>query len=103
MLKHAVIPAIAYEPVLAAGLFCLIILLSNVSRWQNVAKWGARRASSFAILDLRVAFVRIANVLDLVRWLVTYLLLSFLFIISLVATYLVVYANVSKGVAIKLV
>jgi len=76
----------AYEPLLAAGVYFLIVCLSTVSRWQNVSKWVARRASSFAILGLWVAFVRIANVLDLVRWLATIYLLSFLYFISLVAT-----------------
>ena len=61
----------AYEPLLAAGFYFLIVLLSNVSRWQNVSKRGVRRASSFAIFGLWVGFVRIANVLDLVRGLAT--------------------------------
>jgi hypothetical protein len=34
---------------------------------MNAALRGAGRASSFAIFGLRVGFVRIANVLDLVR------------------------------------
>jgi hypothetical protein len=47
--------------------YLLIISLSIHSSWQNLFKRGARRASSFAIFGLRVGFVRIANVLDLVR------------------------------------
>jgi hypothetical protein len=61
----------AYDRLLAAGFIFLIISLSILSRWQKVSKCGWRRASSFAILGLRVGFVRIANVLDLVRWLAT--------------------------------
>jgi len=62
------------------GLFSLILSLSIVSRWQNVTKRVAKSASSFAIFGLRVGFVRIANVLGLVRWLArTYKLLSCIF------------------------
>jgi len=62
---------------LAAGFCFLFILLSKVSCWQTVSKWVARRASSFAILALRVAFVKIANVLALVHWIALTLILLF--------------------------
>ena len=51
---------------------------------------------------MRVGFVRIANVLDLVRWLGTNLILSVLYFISLVATLLSVFAKITSRVAIKL-
>jgi len=43
----------------------------NLSSCTKLSLQGARRASSFAIFGLRVGFVRIANVLDLVRRLAT--------------------------------
>ena len=92
----------AYDRLLAAGFYFLFVLLSTLSMWQNVSMRGARRASSFAILGLRVGFVRIANVLDLVRWLGTNLILSVLCFISLVATLLSVVAKIISRVAIKL-
>ena len=74
----------AYEPLLAAGFYLLIICLSVLSSWQKLSKRGARKASSFAILALRVAFARIANVLAIVRWRVTNLAFILLFLCSLV-------------------
>jgi hypothetical protein len=47
----------AYDRLLAAGFYFLFVLLSTLSMWQNVSMRGARRASSFAILGLRVSFV----------------------------------------------
>ena len=64
--------------------------------------WVARRASFFAMLALLVGFVRIANVLDLVRWLGTNLILSVLYFISFIATLLSVFALITSRVAIKL-
>jgi hypothetical protein len=51
---------------LAAGFYFLIMCFSTLSRCSELAICGWRRASSFAIFGLRVGFVRIANVLDLV-------------------------------------
>jgi hypothetical protein len=61
----------AYEPLLAAGFYLLNICFTILSRCSELAMCGWRRASSFAIFGLRVGFVRIANVLDLVRGLAT--------------------------------
>ena len=74
----------AYEPLLAAGFYLLIVWFSTFSSWQNVTKRGARKASSFAIFGLRVAFARIANVLAFVRWRVTNFASSLLSLFSLV-------------------
>jgi len=57
-----------------------------------VPKRWARRASSFAIFGLRVGFVRIANVLDLVRWLVMKVALNKIVNISKVAIYQNIFA-----------
>jgi hypothetical protein len=65
--------------------------------------WEGKKASSFAIFGLRVGFARIANVLGLVRWLAEIFILPFLVFMSLVATYLVAFTNLSRVVAIKLV
>ena len=74
----------AYEPLLAAGFYLLIICLSILSSWQNLSKRGARKASSFAIFGLRVGFARIANVLAFVRWRVTNFAFILLSLFSLV-------------------
>jgi hypothetical protein len=88
---------------LCAGLILLIISLFSVSRCENVAMRVAERTSFFAILGLRVGFARIANVLGLVWWLATILILSFLCFMACVATLLVAFAISPRSVAIKLV
>jgi hypothetical protein len=61
----------AYDRLLAAGFYSLTICFSIISSCAKLAMCGWRRASSFAIFGLGVGFVRIANVLDLVRGLAT--------------------------------
>jgi hypothetical protein len=63
--------AMFYDRLLAAGFYTLIICISILSSCTKLSMCGRRRASSFAIFGLRVGFVRIANVLDLVRGLAT--------------------------------
>jgi len=77
----------AFRPpglMLAAGFYLLIVCISILSRCNELAMCGWRRASSFAIFGKRVGFVRIANVLDLVRGLATnFALLVFLIPLSI--------------------
>ena len=66
-----------YDRLLAAGFILFNHLFIKRFKVAECIQAGGKKASSFAIFGLRVAFVRIANVLDLVRWLArTYQLIS---------------------------